>query len=100
MRALVVINPGNPTGQVLDKSNLVDIIKFCKQVRVCGWVGEGEGDEDGGNVFISSGPMVHVSVRMRQDVREIAVCDHNLGSLASLAHVYMRGGRWGRCRCG
>ncbi len=33
VRALVVINPGNPTGQVLDKECLVDIIKFCKQVQ-------------------------------------------------------------------
>ena len=34
VRALVVINPGNPTGQVLDKQVLVDIVKFCKQVRL------------------------------------------------------------------
>ncbi|XP_037932190.1 alanine aminotransferase 1-like, partial [Teleopsis dalmanni] len=27
-RALVVINPGNPTGQVLKRENIVDIIKF------------------------------------------------------------------------
>ncbi|GAB4822530.1 hypothetical protein N2152v2_009576 [Parachlorella kessleri] len=31
VRALVVINPGNPTGQVLDKQVLVDIVKFCKR---------------------------------------------------------------------
>lgn len=30
-RALVVINPGNPTGQVLSKKNIEDIIKFAKQ---------------------------------------------------------------------
>ncbi|KAL9655751.1 hypothetical protein ABK040_004979 [Willaertia magna] len=29
VRALVIINPGNPTGQVLDKSNMEDIIRFC-----------------------------------------------------------------------
>lgn len=30
-RVLVVINPGNPTGQVLTRDNIVDIIKFaCK----------------------------------------------------------------------
>jgi len=28
-RALVVINPGNPTGQVLSKENIEDIIKVC-----------------------------------------------------------------------
>lgn len=28
-KALVVINPGNPTGNVLTKKNLIDIIKFC-----------------------------------------------------------------------
>jgi len=28
VRALVVINPGNPTGQVLTRENIVDIIKF------------------------------------------------------------------------
>eukprot|EP01024_Parvocaulis_polyphysoides_P067160 TRINITY_DN7970_c0_g1_i7.p1 TRINITY_DN7970_c0_g1~~TRINITY_DN7970_c0_g1_i7.p1 ORF type:complete len:506 (-),score=88.36 TRINITY_DN7970_c0_g1_i7:298-1815(-) len=31
VRALVVINPGNPTGQVLELSNQQEIIKFCKE---------------------------------------------------------------------
>ncbi|KAL1367204.1 hypothetical protein HN51_021249 [Arachis hypogaea] len=31
VRALVVINPGNPTGQVLSEENQRDIVKFCKQ---------------------------------------------------------------------
>ncbi|OEL31960.1 Alanine aminotransferase 2 [Dichanthelium oligosanthes] len=30
VRALVVINPGNPTGQVLAEANQYDIVKFCK----------------------------------------------------------------------
>lgn len=30
-RALVVINPGNPTGQVLTRDNIQDIIKFAQQ---------------------------------------------------------------------
>ncbi|OEL14347.1 Alanine aminotransferase 2 [Dichanthelium oligosanthes] len=30
VRALVVINPGNPTGQVLSEDNQYDIVKFCK----------------------------------------------------------------------
>jgi len=29
MKALVVINPGNPTGNILSESNIADIIKFC-----------------------------------------------------------------------
>ncbi|CAA0330951.1 unnamed protein product [Arabidopsis thaliana] len=31
VRALVVINPGNPTGQVLAEENQRDIVNFCKQ---------------------------------------------------------------------
>ncbi|XP_009606549.1 alanine aminotransferase 2 [Nicotiana tomentosiformis] len=31
VRALVVINPGNPTGQVLAEANQRDIVKFCKK---------------------------------------------------------------------
>ncbi|KAF7813968.1 Alanine aminotransferase 2 [Senna tora] len=31
VRALVVINPGNPTGQVLAEENQRDIVQFCKQ---------------------------------------------------------------------
>ncbi|XP_023513773.1 alanine aminotransferase 2, mitochondrial [Cucurbita pepo subsp. pepo] len=31
VRALVVINPGNPTGQVLTKENQEQIVEFCKQ---------------------------------------------------------------------
>jgi len=30
-RVLCVINPGNPTGQVLSYDNIVDIIKFAKE---------------------------------------------------------------------
>jgi alanine transaminase len=33
-RALVVINPGNPTGQVLSRSCMEDIIKFCIHNRL------------------------------------------------------------------
>ncbi len=32
VRALVVINPGNPTGQVLDRENQEALVRFCKQV--------------------------------------------------------------------
>ena len=28
-RMLVLINPGNPTGQVLSEQNLEEILKFC-----------------------------------------------------------------------
>jgi alanine transaminase len=31
VRALVVINPGNPTGQILSYDNQVAILKFCKE---------------------------------------------------------------------
>lgn len=30
-RALVVINPGNPTGQVLSKETMLDVIQFCEE---------------------------------------------------------------------
>lgn len=28
MRAIVIINPGNPTGQILNKETMEDILKF------------------------------------------------------------------------
>jgi alanine transaminase len=28
-KCMVVINPGNPTGQILSRDNISDIIKFC-----------------------------------------------------------------------
>nr|AIT69942.1 alanine transaminase [Grateloupia turuturu] len=31
VRALCVINPGNPTGQVLTRENLVEIVEFCER---------------------------------------------------------------------
>jgi glutamate--glyoxylate aminotransferase len=34
VRALVFINPGNPTGQCLSKKNLQDLIKFCYDNRL------------------------------------------------------------------
>lgn len=33
-RGLVVINPGNPTGQLLSKENMQQVIKFCHQKRL------------------------------------------------------------------
>ncbi|ETV83307.1 hypothetical protein H257_04062 [Aphanomyces astaci] len=33
-RALVVINPGNPTGQILSEDNMRDIITFCKDEKL------------------------------------------------------------------
>lgn len=31
VRAMVIINPGNPTGQCLSEANLREIIRFCYQ---------------------------------------------------------------------
>lgn len=33
-RAIVVINPGNPTGQVLSKQNIEEIIKFALKEKL------------------------------------------------------------------
>jgi alanine transaminase len=33
-RAIVIINPGNPTGQVLSRQNIEDVIKFAKQEKL------------------------------------------------------------------
>lgn len=35
VRALVVINPGNPTGQLLDEDNMRDIARWCRDANVC-----------------------------------------------------------------
>ena len=44
VRALVVINPGNPTGQVLDRDNQELLVKFCKEVSgVAAGAGSGSG---------------------------------------------------------
>ena len=34
MRALAVINPGNPTGQCLSEPNMVDVVRFCEEERL------------------------------------------------------------------
>jgi aspartate/methionine/tyrosine aminotransferase len=34
VRALCVINPGNPTGQCLTSENIAEIIKFCQRERL------------------------------------------------------------------
>lgn len=34
VRALVIINPGNPTGQCLTEENMVQVMRFCKQERL------------------------------------------------------------------
>mmetsp|Transcript_31728 Transcript_31728/g.53523 ORF Transcript_31728/g.53523 Transcript_31728/m.53523 type:complete len:485 (+) Transcript_31728:57-1511(+) len=35
VKGLVVINPGNPTGQVLEEQNMRDIINFCAKEGIC-----------------------------------------------------------------
>lgn len=34
IKAIVIINPGNPTGQVLSKQNIEDIIKFAHKYNL------------------------------------------------------------------
>lgn len=34
-RAVVVINPGNPTGQILSEKTIADIISWCKENSIC-----------------------------------------------------------------
>jgi len=34
VRAIVIINPGNPTGQVLTKQNIIDIVKFAYKEKL------------------------------------------------------------------
>ena len=35
VRALVVINPGNPTGQILTEQNMREIVQFCMDNHIC-----------------------------------------------------------------
>ena len=35
VRGLVVINPGNPTGQVLDEASMREIVEFCCENDIC-----------------------------------------------------------------
>ena len=35
IRGLVVINPGNPTGQVLEEENMREIVSFCAENGIC-----------------------------------------------------------------
>jgi alanine transaminase len=35
IRGLVVINPGNPTGQVLPRDNVADLVDFCRERGIC-----------------------------------------------------------------
>ncbi|KAJ1677749.1 alanine transaminase, partial [Spiromyces aspiralis] len=34
VRCLVVINPGNPTGAILSKENMVEVVRFCEKNRL------------------------------------------------------------------
>jgi alanine transaminase len=35
VRGIVIINPGNPIGNVLSKEDQMDIIKFCEKNEIC-----------------------------------------------------------------
>lgn len=34
-RALVLINPGNPTGQILPEKSMQDIVTLCREQQIC-----------------------------------------------------------------
>jgi len=53
-RGLVIINPGNPTGSILDRENMKDIIRFCHRENILLMADEVYQN----NVYVQSKPFV------------------------------------------
>ncbi|KAI6171500.1 Alanine transaminase [Aphelenchoides bicaudatus] len=82
MKALVVINPGNPTGQVLSKQNIEEIIKFAHKHRLFLFADEAE------NVY-AKGAAFHSFKKVLFELGEPYVSSVELASFYSCSKGYM-----------
>ena len=86
-RALVVINPGNPTGQVLSKESIIEMIKYCTKEKIVLLADEVYQD----NIYDPSKPFVS----FRQVLKELGEPYSNTLQLVSF-HSTSKG-RIGEC---
>ncbi|XP_316880.6 alanine aminotransferase 1 isoform X2 [Anopheles gambiae] len=90
-RILVVINPGNPTGQVLSRSNIEDIIKFAQRERLVLFADEVYQD----NVY-ESGSQFHsfkkVMMEMGEPYSKMELCSFMSCSKGYMGECGIRGG--------
>ncbi|XP_053678980.1 alanine aminotransferase 1 [Anopheles nili] len=90
-RILVVINPGNPTGQVLSRENIVDIIKFAQRERLVLFADEVYQD----NVY-EAGSKFHsfkkVMMEMGEPYNKMELCSFMSCSKGYMGECGIRGG--------
>ncbi|KAG7295729.1 hypothetical protein JYU34_020771 [Plutella xylostella] len=84
VRALVVINPGNPTGQVLTRSNIESIIKFAHAHRLLVFADEVYQD----NVY-AEGSQFHSFKKVLRELGEPYSSTLELASFMSISKGYM-----------
>lgn len=92
VRALVFINPGNPTGQCLSTQNLQEIIQFCYEEGVVLMADEVYQE----NVYQDERPFVSAKKVLREMPPEIAnsleLCSFHTVSKGALGECGLRGG--------
>ena len=81
VRALTLINPGNPTGSVLTRENLHDIVRFCSRHNLVLLADEvyqenvynddDDGDTESGDGFISCKRACHETGLLDKDAIEL-----------------------------
>uniref|UniRef100_A0A182VSP7 alanine transaminase n=1 Tax=Anopheles minimus TaxID=112268 RepID=A0A182VSP7_9DIPT len=90
-RILVVINPGNPTGQVLSRANIEDIIKFAQRERLVLFADEVYQD----NVY-EAGSKFHsfkkVMMEMGEPFSKMELCSFMSCSKGYMGECGIRGG--------
>jgi len=90
VRALVVINPGNPTGSCLSRENMIEIVKFCVEKKIVLLADEVYQD----NIYNSSNPFISFNRIMYelQLENELELISFHSASKGYLGECGRRGG--------
>lgn len=88
VRALVVINPGNPTGQVLSRKNIERVVSFCQENRLVILADEVYQE----NVYVEDKPFVSFKKVVHDMGSDVELASFHSISKGVMGECGMRGG--------
>lgn len=88
VRAIVVINPGNPTGQVLSRENIEAVVRFCERERLVILADEVYQK----NVYVKNKPFVSFKKVVCEMGSEVELASFHSVSKGVLGECGLRGG--------
>ncbi|CAN8072068.1 unnamed protein product [Agarophyton chilense] len=88
VRAIVVINPGNPTGQVLSEQNMREIVRFCEEESLVLMADEVYQE----NVYVENKPFVSFKKVVRDMESPVELASFHSISKGVIGECGLRGG--------